>query len=217
MVLGPSCFSKNVVPLCSVVPIFCIFCSILWCTREKEKERGTLRRACVALPLVRRNSSDPMASASARANELAKQLPASAISLAVPPPAASTTAEMVDLSAGAAIRGLLLLLLRCVQASSQAERRGYMHQVSGLSYLPLVYLLLPFCFLVICRRYFVCTYSYIWVYILRTRCCCCLIAVPCIYTSKYECVCGCFVLSNKLNGWEHEYNHTTASPDAGFA
>ena len=58
-----------------------------------------------------------MASASTPANELAKQLPASASSLAVPPPAASTAAA-VDLSAGAAIRGLLLLLLlRRVQAS----------------------------------------------------------------------------------------------------
>ena len=108
-----------------------------------------------------------MACASAPANELAKQLPSLASSLAVPSPAACT-AEAVDLSAGAAIRGLLVLVLvlplRRVQAFSpakKAERRGYMHQVFILSHLPLVYyLLLPFCFLVICRRYFVCTYSY---------------------------------------------------------
>ena len=66
-----------------------------------------------------------MASASAPANELAKQLPASASSLAVPPPAVST-AEAMDLSAGAAILGLLLLLLllllRRVQASSPAKK-----------------------------------------------------------------------------------------------
>ena len=68
-----------------------------------------------------------MASASAPANELlTKQLPASAISLAVTPLAAST-AEAVDLSAGAAILGLLLLLLlllllRRVQASSPAKK-----------------------------------------------------------------------------------------------
>ena len=66
-----------------------------------------------------------MASAFAPANELAKQLPTSAGSLAVPPPAA-TTAEAVDLSAGAAILGLLLLLLllllRRVQDSSPAKK-----------------------------------------------------------------------------------------------
>ena len=43
-----------------------------------------------------------MASASALAGELAVQLPAPASNLAVPPPAAST-AEVVDMSAGAAI------------------------------------------------------------------------------------------------------------------
>ena len=60
--------------------------------------------------------------ASAPANELGKQLPASASSLAVPPPAASK-AEAVDLSAGAVILGLrLLLLLRRVQASSPAKK-----------------------------------------------------------------------------------------------
>ena len=66
--------------------------------------------------------ADQMASASAPANEIAKQLPASASRLAVPSPAAST-AEALDLSAGVAIRGLLLLLLllRRVQASSPAK------------------------------------------------------------------------------------------------
>ena len=39
--LGPSYFSENVVPLCSVLSIFVSFCSILWCAREKEKEKGT--------------------------------------------------------------------------------------------------------------------------------------------------------------------------------
>ena len=69
-----------------------------------------------------------MASASAPVNKLAKQLPASASSLAVPPPAAST-AEAVDLSAVAATLGLpllllllLLLLLRRVQGSSPAKK-----------------------------------------------------------------------------------------------
>ena len=56
----------------------------------------------VTLPLGRRTSSDPIASDSAPASELAVQLPASASNQAVPPPAAST-AEAVDLSAGAAI------------------------------------------------------------------------------------------------------------------
>ena len=61
--------------------------------------------------------------ASACVSELAVQLLASASSLAVPPPAASTV-EAVDLSAGAAIRGLLLLLLllRRVQAFSPAKK-----------------------------------------------------------------------------------------------
>ena len=107
-----------------------------------------------------------MASASAPANELAKQRPVSASILALPPPAAST-AEAVDLSAGAAILGLLLLLLLlgCFDACrlrprQKAERRHYMHQVFISSLLPIVFLLLPFCSLVICHRYFVCTYSY---------------------------------------------------------
>ena len=50
----------------------------------------------------RRNSYDPMASAAAPTGERAVQLPAPASNLAVPPPAASS-AEVVDLSAGAAI------------------------------------------------------------------------------------------------------------------
>ena len=85
-----------------------------------------------------------MVSASAPANELAKQLPASASSLAVPPPAAST-AEVVHLSAGGAIRGLLLLVLLLRRAGflpgKKAERRGYMHQLFILSYPSLVFLL----------------------------------------------------------------------------
>ena len=71
----------------------------------------------------RRNSSDPMGSAFAPANELARQRPASAGSLAVTPPVAST-AEAADLSTGAAILGLILLLLllfRRVQAWSPAK------------------------------------------------------------------------------------------------
>ena len=79
---------------------FAVFCVV----RAKKIERRTsaLRRSCVALPLGRRKSSDPMASASAPAGELAVQRPAPASSLAVPSPAAST-AEAVDLSAGAAV------------------------------------------------------------------------------------------------------------------
>ena len=105
-----------------------------------------------------------MASAPAPANELAMRVPATASSQAVPPPAAST-AEAVDLFAGGANLGLLLLLLllRCGQASSpekRTERRDYVHQVFISSYLFMVFLLLPFCFLAICRRYFVCVYSY---------------------------------------------------------
>ena len=103
-----------------------------------------------------------MGYASAPANELGKQLPASASSLAVPPPAAST-AEAVDLSAGAVILSLrLLLLFRRVQLRprQKIECRDYMHQVFISLYLPIVFLLLPLCFQVICRRYLVCTYSY---------------------------------------------------------
>ena len=94
-----------------------------------------------------------MASASAPANELAKQLPATASSLAVPPPAAST-AEAVDLPAGAAIRGLLLQHARAAAASTrasflpgkQAQRRGYNASsfhliVSAFSLLALAFLL----------------------------------------------------------------------------
>ena len=61
-----------------------------------------------------------MASASAPANELAEQIPASANSLAVSHPAAST-AEAVDLSAGAAIRGLLLQHAGAAAASTRAD------------------------------------------------------------------------------------------------
>ena len=65
-----------------------------------------------------------------------------------------------------------------------------MHQLFILlSYPPLVYLLLPFCFLVMCRRYFVCTCSYMGkhsayeVSLLLYRC------------TLYMCM-ACFVLSN---------------------
>ena len=51
-----------------------------------------------------------MAFPSVPANQLAKKLPYSASSLALPPGAASIT-EAVDLSAGAAIMRLLVLLL----------------------------------------------------------------------------------------------------------
>ena len=113
--------------------MFCFLCfsyifyfCILWCAREKDKEKGTHPHFDVPVwpyPWVDA-IADPMASASAPANELAKQLLASASSLAVPPPAAST-AEAVDLSARATIRGLqlqLLLLLRRVRASSPAKK-----------------------------------------------------------------------------------------------
>ena len=60
------------------------------------------------------------------------------------------------------ILGLLLqqlLLLRRVQASSPAKTLN-----AGITCIKFsfhrVFLLLPFCFLVICGRYFVCTYSY---------------------------------------------------------
>ena len=116
LVLGPSYFSQNVVPLCSVFSTF-IFLQYFVVAREKEKEKAHIRTStcCVVLPLGRRNIFDPMASASAPAGELAVQLPAPASSLAVPSPAAST-AEAVDLSTGAAIledssRLLVLLLL----------------------------------------------------------------------------------------------------------
>ena len=66
-----------------------------------------------------------MASVSAPADELAKQLPTSESSLAMPPLAASA-AETWDLSTGDAILGLLLLLLllllRRVEASSPAKK-----------------------------------------------------------------------------------------------
>ena len=68
-----------------------------------------------------------MASASVPANELSKPLPDSASGLAVPPRAARTAEEM-DRSAGAAIRGLLvrdellLLLFGRVQAFSPSKQ-----------------------------------------------------------------------------------------------
>ena len=85
---------------------FVLCCSILWCAREKDVEKGAHPHFDVPVLtyelLGRRNSFDLISSASATASELAVQLPAPASSLAVPPPAAST-AEAVNLSAGGAI------------------------------------------------------------------------------------------------------------------
>ena len=150
-----------------------------------------------------------MASTSAPANELAKQLPASASSLAVPPPAAST-AEAVDLSAGAAIRGLLLLmllLLRRVQASSPAKKLN-----AGLSCIHF-----SFCCRIRLQSTCSCLFAfwscvegelcfYVLVFIDGLRLC--FIVVPCIW------VCGllCFV---QWDGREHRYDYTTASSDPG--
>ena len=104
------------------------FCSILWHTRDTDEEKGTHPHFDLPVspyPWVDAIALTRWASASATADELAKQLLASASGLTVPPPAAST-AEAVDLSAGAAIGGLLLLLLllllRRVQASSPAKK-----------------------------------------------------------------------------------------------
>ena len=152
--------------------------------------------------------------ASAPANDVAQLLPASSSSLSVPTLAAST-AEAVDLSAGAAILGLLLLLCCCcldacrLRPRKKNERRDYMHQVFISSYLPIVFLLLPFRFLVICRRYFVCTYSYMGrdsAYEVF------LLFYSILHMNVWPLL--CFV---KLDGWEHEYNYTTASHDPGFA
>ena len=127
LVLGPSYFSERVVQLlCSVFfSVFWIFLQyFVVCTGKRYKEKGTHPHFDVPVSPYPWSSSDPRASASAPADELAKQLPASASSLAVPLPAASTAEEAVDLPAGAAIRGLplLVLLLRRVQASSPAKK-----------------------------------------------------------------------------------------------
>ena len=129
---------------------FAAFCS----ARGKDKWKGAHPQFDVpGLPY-------PLVDASAPANELAKQLPASGSSLAVPPLAANT-AEAVDLSAGRRRDpGPAAAGAAVATASTRAdfltgkkdERRGYMHQVFILSYPRLVYLLLPFCFLVIRRR-----------------------------------------------------------------
>ena len=123
-----------------------------------------------------------MTSASAPASELAVQLPAPASSVAVPPPAAST-AEAVDLSAGAAIledpgpaagADVVCLYLFVVAAASAAVHWYQcigggcvgvffslcLSHASSFHFLISLPLVLPFCFLVIFRRYFVCTYSY---------------------------------------------------------
>ena len=83
-----------------------------------------------------------------------------------------------------------------------------MHQVF-ISYLPIVFLLSPFCSLVICHRYFVCTYSFMGgdsAYEVL------LLFYSILYMSAWPLL--CFV---KLDGQEHEYNYTTASSDLGFA
>ena len=140
-----------------------------------------------------------MASASTPANELAKQLPASASSLAMPPPAAST-AEALNLSAGAAIRGLLLLLLlllllRRVQASSPAKTRNA--GVTRINF-PFYYRIRLWstcsCLFAFwsCVAGTSCVRTRTWVNILRTRCSC-FIVYP-----AYECV-ACFVLSNGMD------------------
>ena len=118
-----------------------------------------------------------MASASAPANNLAEQLSASASSLTEPPLAAST-AEAVDLSAGAAIRGLLVLvpvlvlLLRRVQASSPAKKLNAVVTCIKFSFCRI-------CLKSTCSCLFA-FWSYVagisrvrtrtWVKILRTRC-----------------------------------------------
>ena len=121
-------------------------------------------------------------------------------------PLAASTAEAVDLSAGAAILGLLLLLCCCcldacrLRPRKKNERRDYMHQVFISSYLPIVFLLLPFRFLVICRRYFVCTYSYMGrdsAYEVF------LLFYSILHMNVWPLL--CFV---KLDGWQHEYNYT---------
>ena len=103
---------------------FAVFCGVRAKKRKRKAHIRTFDVSVSLYPWVDVIIADQMASASAPANEIAKQLPASASRLAVPSPAAST-AEALDLSAGVAIRGLLLLLLlllRRVQASSPAEK-----------------------------------------------------------------------------------------------
>ena len=147
---------------CVLFWFLCSFCSVLWCAREKDKEKDTsaLSRACVALPLGQRNTSDPMVSASGPANELAKQLRASASSLNVSPPAANTV-NRCDCQQRPR-SGACYCSWCCFDASrgplrQKAERTDYMRQVFIPSYLPFVYLFSPFWLLVMCRRYFKCT------------------------------------------------------------
>ena len=83
--------------------VFCFFFAVFCGVRAKKTKRKAQIRTltCLCRPT--------------------KHLPASARRLAVPPSAA-TTAEVVDLPAGAAIRGLLLLALRRMRASSPAKK-----------------------------------------------------------------------------------------------
>ena len=81
-----------------------------------------------------------MASASPPASELAVQLPATASSLAVPPPAASI-AEEVDLSVGSAI------LEDAGSGAAVAVASAATHPFFIFSYLPLVYCSCIFAFL----------------------------------------------------------------------
>ena len=93
-----------------------------------------------------------MASASAPVNELAKQLPASASSLAVPPPAAST--QLKRWICQQRPRSGACCCCCCAAAAStragslpgkKTERRGYMHQLFILlSYPPFSLLALAF-------------------------------------------------------------------------
>ena len=123
LVLGPSYFSENVVPLCSVFSIFLYVFAVFCGVRAKKTKRKVHIRtldvfvspypwvdAIIALTrwlLLPR----PGERASSEASGLGKQ--------------PGCTAEAVDLSAGAAIRGLLLLmllLLRRVKASSPLKK-----------------------------------------------------------------------------------------------
>ena len=85
-----------------------------------------------------------------------------------------------------------------------------MHRFFNLSCLPLVYLLL-LAFL-LCGHMSRVFRLYVLVHGLRF--CVRGVSFVLLYLA-YECV-ACFVLS-KMDGYEHEYNYTTASSDLGFA
>ena len=99
-----------------------------------------------------------MASDFAPASEVAVQLPAPARSPTVPP-SATRTADALDRPGGAAIRGLLLvLLLRRMQDFFPAKKlnAGVACITFSVSHFCLqVYSLLRFCFLAVFRRNFV--------------------------------------------------------------